>query len=172
MLQQLVNGLSIGAVYAVFAMGFTLVFGVLNILNLSQGAVFMWGAYVGLEMVRSLDVPLPVAILVAMAAAGLLGVASELLVFRLLRRRNAHRWMGMVASLALARIMIAVAQEVFGTQVVTYPHNALANAAVEVFGARVQVLQLVATAVALVMMASVTLCVCLISARRALSLWP
>jgi branched-chain amino acid transport system permease protein len=152
MLQQLVNGLSLGAVYAVFAIGFTLVFGVLNILNLSQGAVFMWGAYVGLQMVRSLALPLPVAILVAMAAAGLLGVASELLIFRLLRRRHAHRWMGMVASLALARILIAVAQEVFGTQVVTYPRNGLAGAFIEVLGARIQILQLVAIGVAVVMM--------------------
>ncbi len=54
LLQQFVNGLSLGAVYAVFAIGFTLIFGVMNVLNLSQGAVFMWGAYVGLEVVRTL----------------------------------------------------------------------------------------------------------------------
>lgn len=151
LLQQLVNGLSLGAVYAVFAIGFTLVFGVLNVLNLSQGAVFMWGAYVGLEVVRTLALPLPIAILVAAVAAGLFGVLSELLVFRVLQRRGAHRWMGMVGSLALARILIGLAQEVFGTQVVRYPDNALAGAAVEFLGARLQLLQLVAIAAALAM---------------------
>jgi len=151
LLQQFVNGLSLGAVYAVFAIGFSLVFGVMNVLNLSQGAVFMWGAYVGLEVVRNLALPLPLAILAAGIAAGLLGVLSELLVFRPLQRRGANRWMGMVGSLALARILIGLAQEIFGTQVVRYPDNALAGAAIDLFGARLQLLQVVAIGVAFTM---------------------
>ena len=49
--QQLVNALSLGCVYALFALGFTLVFGVLGVINLSHGAVFMVGAYVALQVV-------------------------------------------------------------------------------------------------------------------------
>ncbi|GJD48675.1 High-affinity branched-chain amino acid transport system permease protein LivH [Methylobacterium crusticola] len=150
-LQQLVNGLSLGSVYAVFAVGFTLVFGVLNVLNLSQGAVFMWGAYLGLEVVGTLALPLPAAVAVAFVAAGLLGVLSEWIVFRPLQRRGAHRWMGMVASLALARILIGLAQEAFGTQVVRYPDSAMTMASLDILGARVQLLQLVALAAALTM---------------------
>lgn len=152
LLQQFVNGLSLGAIYAVFAIGFTLVFGVMNVLNLSQGAVFMWGAYVGLEAVRTLALPLPAAIAAAAVAAGILGVLSEAVVFRPLQRRGGHRWMGLVGSLALARVLIGLAQEIFGTQVVRYPDNALANAAVGFLGARLQLLQIVAVAVALAMM--------------------
>lgn len=151
LLQQLINGLSLGAVYAVFAVGFTLVFGVLNVLNLSQGSVFMWGAYVGLEMVRTLQLPLPAAMTVAVMAAGLLGVVTEWLVFRPLQRRGAHRWMGMVASLAFARILIGVAQEVFGTQVIRYPDATLVDATLAVGEARIQGLQVVALGVALAM---------------------
>ena len=151
LVQQLVNGVSLGAIYAVFAIGFTLVFGVMNVLNLSQGAVFMWGAYVGLEVVRTLALPLPLAILAAATAAGLLGVLSEVLVFRPLQRRGAHRWMGMVGGLALARILIGLAQEMFGTQVVRYPDNTLAGAALELLGARLQLLQIVAIGVAFMM---------------------
>jgi branched-chain amino acid transport system permease protein len=151
LVQQLVNGVSLGAIYAVFAIGFTLVFGVMNVLNLSQGAIFMWGAYVGLEVVRTLALPLPLAILAAAAAAGLLSVLSEVLVFRPLQRRGAHRWMGMVGGLALARILIGLAQEIFGTQVVRYPDNALAGAALELLGARLQLLQIVAIGAALLM---------------------
>ena len=47
--QQLVNALSLGCVYALFALGFTLVFGVLGVINLSHGAVFMVGAYAALH---------------------------------------------------------------------------------------------------------------------------
>ena len=46
--QQLVNALSLGCVYALFALGFTLVFGILGVINLSHGAVFMLGAYAAL----------------------------------------------------------------------------------------------------------------------------
>jgi branched-chain amino acid transport system permease protein len=151
LLQQLVNGLSLGAVYAVFAIGFTLVFGVMNVLNLSQGAVFMWGAYIGLEVVRTLALPLPAAIFAAAVVAGLLGVLSEIVVFRPLQQRGAHRWMGMVGSLALARVLIGLAQEIFGTQVVRYPDNALADAVVGFLGARLQLLQIVAIVAALAM---------------------
>ena len=101
--QQLVNGLSLGSTYAVFAMGFTLIFGVLNILNMAQGSIFMAGAYFGLEAGK-LGLPGPLALLVSIVGAGFLSVVAELLVFRQLRRRGAHRWMGLVASLALARM--------------------------------------------------------------------
>ena len=52
--QQLVNALSLGCVYALFALGFTLVFGVLGVINLSHGAIFMIGAYAALQTVTKL----------------------------------------------------------------------------------------------------------------------
>ena len=64
-LQQVVNGLSLGSIYAVFAIGCTLIFGVLNIVNLAQGAFFMVGAYLGLE-IALLGLPLPLALVVAL----------------------------------------------------------------------------------------------------------
>ena len=47
--QQIVNAISLGAVYGLFALGFTLVFGVLNVVNLAHGAIFMLGAYAALQ---------------------------------------------------------------------------------------------------------------------------
>jgi branched-chain amino acid transport system permease protein len=76
---------------------------------------------------------------------------SELIIFRPLQRRGAHRWMAMVGSLALARILIGLAQEVFGTQVVRYPDNGLASTVIDIFGARLQLLQIIAIVAALVM---------------------
>ena len=49
--QQLVNGLTLGSAYAVIAIGYTLVFGVLNIVNMAHGGIFMIGAYIGLLLV-------------------------------------------------------------------------------------------------------------------------
>lgn len=155
-LQQVVNGISLGSTYAVFAMGCTLIFGVLNIVNMAQGAFFMGGAYLGLEAAR-MGLPTPLALLVALVGGGVLGMLAELIVFRTLRARGGHRWMGLVASLALARLLVGVAQEIFGTQVQRYPSVDLLTLAWDVGGVRIQLLQLLILCVSLVLMALLAL---------------
>mgnify|MGYP000706625944 CR=1 FL=1 len=66
-LQQLVNGLTLGSLYAVLAIGLTLVFGVLNIINMAHGGIFYDRSFVGLFMVTVFDVNIFVALIVAMA---------------------------------------------------------------------------------------------------------
>ncbi|CAA9328180.1 MAG: High-affinity branched-chain amino acid transport system permease protein LivH, partial [uncultured Chloroflexia bacterium] len=85
LLQQLINGLSSGAVYALFALGFTLVFSVLDLLNLAHGAVYMWGAFIGWILVSRLGLPFLVALPGAMIGAGLLAVLLDRLAFKPLR---------------------------------------------------------------------------------------
>jgi len=70
--QQILNGLVIGSVYALFALGFTLIFGVHHILNMAHGAVFMWGAFFGLFAITRFDLPFPLGFVLAMAM-GVLG---------------------------------------------------------------------------------------------------
>jgi branched-chain amino acid transport system permease protein len=155
-LQQVVNGISLGSTYAVFAMGCTLIFGVLNIVNMAQGAFFMGGAYFGLEAAR-MGLPAPLALLVALIGGGVLGMLADLVVFRTLRARGGHRWMGLVASLALARMMVGIAQEIFGTQVQRYPQSTLLDVAFEIGGVRIQLLQVVILIVSVVLMALLAL---------------
>jgi branched-chain amino acid transport system permease protein len=155
-LQQVVNGISLGSTYAVFAMGCTLIFGVLNIVNMAQGAFFMGGAYFGLEAAR-MGLPAPLALLVALIGGGVLGMLADLIVFRTLRARGGHRWMGLVASLALARMMVGIAQEVFGTQVQRYPQSTFLDIAFEIGGVRIQLLQVVILIVSVVLMALLAL---------------
>jgi len=64
-IQQLLNGIVVGGVYALFAIGLTLVFGIHKVLNLSHGAVFMAGAFIALYLVES-GFPLYVAFVIAM----------------------------------------------------------------------------------------------------------
>src|ERR1700751_1966731 len=87
--QQLVNGVLLGATYALFALGFTLMFGVLRVINLTYGFYFSAGAVVALLLTRSVAMPVWAAVRVADIAAGLIGVVIDwLLLSRLRYARN------------------------------------------------------------------------------------
>src|SRR5262249_60376172 len=72
--QQALNGIFVGSIYALFAVGYTLVFGVLDILNLAHQAVFMLSAFLALTLVATAHLPLGAARLVAILAAAVLRI--------------------------------------------------------------------------------------------------
>src|SRR5689334_9331100 len=74
---QTVNGLVIGNIYALVAVGLALIFGVGNLINFAHGSVYMVGAYVGWACVTQLHLPLPVAFIVVAVFCGVLGVVIE-----------------------------------------------------------------------------------------------
>src|SRR5829696_3904335 len=100
--QQLINALSLGTIYALFALGYALVFSVLGVLNLAHSAVFTSGAVIGLLLIIEWNMPLPLAFLGAMLGAGLLSMVLELVAFRPLRRRNAPRISQLISSIGAA----------------------------------------------------------------------
>lgn len=140
--QQLLNALVVGSVYALFALGFTLIFGVHHILNLAHGAVFMWGAFVGLYAVTLLDAPFPLALLCAAAVAGVLSVALDWIAFRPLRRRGAPEFSAIISSIGAGLILMNVAQRMSQTRVMRYPFGTFPIEVYSVFGLRVTLLQL------------------------------
>src|SRR5574341_241794 len=105
--QQLVNALSLGGVYALFALGFTLVFGVLNVVNLAHGALFMLGAYAALKAVTLLNLPLALAICAAILVTGAAGWLIDRFIFAPLRAREAPHLAPMVATIGLAISLIS-----------------------------------------------------------------
>lgn len=140
--QQLLNGVFVGSVYALFALGFTLVFGVMNILNLAHGAVFMWGAFIGLYSVTWLGLPLPLAFLLAMLGAGLLSVLVDLLVFRPMRKRNSDEFGALVASLGANLVLISIAQQVSNARIQSFPFGTFPVEIFTFLGLRVSLLQI------------------------------
>src|SRR3954470_11049436 len=114
--QQLVNALSLGCVYALFALGFTLVFGVLGVINLSHGAVFMVGAYAALEGVTKLGWPLWGALIAALLVCGAVGFAIDWLVLKPLRKRNAPHLIPMIATIGIGIFFNSASQGVFGAE--------------------------------------------------------
>src|SRR5687767_2829065 len=92
-LQQLVNGLSLGSIYALIALGYTMVYGVLRLINFAHGDVYMLGAFIGLQVAPALGAgrqpSLAVALgllAVSMAGCALVGLLIERLAYRPLRR--------------------------------------------------------------------------------------
>jgi branched-chain amino acid transport system permease protein len=85
-LQQLINGLSLGSLYALIAIGYTMVYGILRLINFAHGDLLMVAAYVGVMGVGLFSWPWPVAFGLAIALTGLMGVALERGAYRPLRR--------------------------------------------------------------------------------------
>lgn len=85
-LQQLVNGLQLGFVYALIALGYTMVYGIVRLINFAHGDVFMVGAYFGFFALTAGKLPWPVALVTAMIGCGLLGMLIERVAYRPLRR--------------------------------------------------------------------------------------
>lgn len=100
LLTQVLSGLVTGSVYTVTALGLTMVYGILNLMNFAHGEVFMVGAYAGYLLSSAYGVSYPVAILGAMAGAVVTGILIELVGFRPLR--NASQLAPLIASLGLS----------------------------------------------------------------------
>jgi len=151
--QQLLNGLTLGSVYALFALGFTLVFGVLAVINLSHGAVFMLGSYAALLVVTRLDAPLWLGILAATAVSGLVGLLVDLLILKPLRARNAPHLIPMIATIGVTIILTNAAQGLFGVEVQRFPDTVLPAADFTIGDVHVRALEIVIIGVAFVLMA-------------------
>lgn len=126
-LQQLINAVSLGAIYALFALGYSLVFSILGVLNLAHSAIFMWGAFIGLLAIDRAGMPPWLALIAAMLGAGILSVILEYVAFRPLRRRNAARISQLISSIGAALLLVNIAQlifqQVYGRTEAYFPRN-------------------------------------------------
>jgi branched-chain amino acid transport system permease protein len=111
--QQALNGLFLGAVYALFAVGYTLVFGVLDILNLAHAAIFTAAAFAAFSLAAD-GMPLPGAFLLAAMMAGIIGILLDRVAFAPLRRRNAGTLVPLISSIGVAIIIGAVLRAIYG----------------------------------------------------------
>lgn len=119
LIQQLFNGLTIGSVYALVALGLTLVYGILHIPNFAHGALYMMGGYITLMMMVQYGLHYWLAILVSVIVVGLIGVLMERLVFYPLR--HAPPIHDKIAAIGILLFLEAFAQYVWGADYHTMP---------------------------------------------------
>src|SRR5262249_28230877 len=105
LLQQLTNGVMLGSTYALVAIGYSLVFGVLRLLHLAHGEVFMVGAFAGVMAVIWLGVGPFVALIGGLVGAAILGVLLELTAFRPIRRRSGSFLAPIVSSIGAGVVL-------------------------------------------------------------------
>ncbi|MBO9648167.1 MAG: branched-chain amino acid ABC transporter permease [Variovorax sp.] len=153
LVQQLLNGLVVGGTFAVFALGFTLLFGVNHILNMAYGTVFMWGAFAGLYTATTFDASFVLSLVVGMLAGGLLSVLLDLLAFRPLRRRGAPEFSYILSSIGASIALVALAQKASNTAVWQFPADTFPVVVFEFLGLQIQLLQLIILASALLLVA-------------------
>ena len=99
-LQQIINGLSLGAIYALIALGYTMVYGIINLINFAHGDIMMIGAYVGFFSVSILGSNIWVAMLFAMITCAVLGVVIEKIAYRPLR--NSTRIAALITAIGVS----------------------------------------------------------------------
>jgi branched-chain amino acid transport system permease protein len=121
LLQQLTNGLMLGGTYALVAIGYSLVFGVLRLIHLAHGEVFMVGAYIGLEVMLAFNVGPVAALAAAIVGTALLGIVLELIVFRPIRRKGGSFLAPMVTSIGAGLILQEVFTKIFGAEQSEFP---------------------------------------------------
>lgn len=98
--QQLVNGLSLGSIYALLALGYTMVYGIIKLINFAHGEVYMMGAFVGYFVTNQFKLGLIPTLLIAMAVCAVLGVLIEYLAYRPLR--NSTRIAALITAIGVS----------------------------------------------------------------------
>src|SRR5438445_13088389 len=151
--QQVLNGIFLGSIYALFAVGYTLVFGVLDILNLAHQAVFMLAAFIALALVADAHLSLWVALPAAVLAGGAIGIVLERVAFRPLRGRADSNISGLISSLAMATVFEAIALQIFGPDISRFPPGTFPDRVVRIGAATASLLQLCIVGISVVLMA-------------------
>jgi len=161
-LEQLTNGLAVGSIYALIALGYTMVYGVLKLINFAHGDLFTYGAYLGMTLLTSLSLtgrlgPALGLLLLAgmvMALVAVVGVILERAAYRPVR--DSPRLSAVVSALGASIFLQNALMLIYGARYQVYP-DVLPQTALELWGLKIPVLRLVVVAVSVAMMAALYL---------------
>lgn len=154
--QQIVNGLTLGSAYAVIAIGYTLVFGVLNIVNMAHGGIFMIGAYIGLLLVTREGMPIFPALICAMIGGGILGYGLEIVALRPLRKRKAVHLAPLISTIGVSTFLESAALLIWGPQTRSFPLG-FGGSMLDMGAFRISGIQMISLGTAVVLMGMLTL---------------
>jgi len=160
---QLTNGLAVGGIYALIALGYTMVYGVLKLINFAHGDLFTYGAYLGLTLLTSLALQgrigaVGAVLLLAVMVMGLvavIGVVLERAAYRPLR--ESPRLSAVVSALGASIFLQNTLMLIYGARFQTYPDGILPDTALRVLGVEIPIVRLLVVLASVVMMAALYL---------------
>lgn len=147
--QQMINGLSLGSIYALIALGYTMVYGIIKLINFAHGDIYMVGAFIGYTMIHSFGMGFFPALLTAMALSALLGVLIERIAYKPLR--HATRIAVLITAIGVSYLLQNGMLYFYGAEVRSFP-QVVDNTLFEIAGLQVSRIQLLIFATTLVLM--------------------
>jgi branched-chain amino acid transport system permease protein len=153
--KQMLNGLAMGSVYALIAMGYNMVYGILELINFAHGDIYMFGTFVALGLLWQ-RVPFPLALLLACLTSGIIGAVIERVAYRPIR--DAPRVVPMISAVGAALILRNCAQLIWGTMTFAFP-EVLPARTIEVGSFKINTLHLIVSGLALALMGAFALLV-------------
>ena len=155
--QQLVNGVLLGATYALFALGFTLMFGVLRVINLTYGFYFSAGALIALWLTRSVAAPIWLALPLAAIGSGAIAIVLDWLLLSRLRRVRAPELSSLMVTLGGVLALYAGLSAWLGTDIRRLPPGVFSDDAFHLGDVRITAAQLLILAATAVLVAGLVL---------------
>lgn len=153
-LQQMINGLSLGSIYALIALGYTMVYGIIKLINFAHGDVYMLGAFVAFYATTFFHLNFFVALVVAMVLCGVLGVVIERIAYKPLR--HATRITALITAMGVSYVLEYTTQYFAGSDVKTFPTDLLENTAFSLGGVRITMMQIYIFVITIILMVLLT----------------
>jgi branched-chain amino acid transport system permease protein len=148
--QQLINGISLGSIYALIALGYTMVYGIIKLINFAHGDVFMVGAFVGFYAITILHLGFFSALLLTMVVCAIFGVLIERIAYKPLR--NATRIAALITAIGVSLFIEYGTIYLRGAQPEAYPGDVLPSTGFHIFGATISSQSLFILGVSVVLM--------------------
>ena len=161
--QQLTNGLAVGCIYALIALGYTMVYGVLKLINFAHGDLFTLGAYLGLTLLTSLGLsgrlgPLLGLLLLAVLVIGFVALTGALLERAAYRPlRQSPRLSAVVSALGASIFLQNTIMLIYGARIHVYPQDILPKVALEIGGVSIPLVRILVFVVSLLLMGALFL---------------
>lgn len=132
--QQMINGLSLGGIYALMALGYTMVYGIIGLINFAHGDIYMIGAYVGYALTTYLGLGLFPSLLISMFVCSILGMLIEKVAYRPLRK--SPRISALITAISVSLFLEYTMMYFVGPQTRTFP-EVLKSSGIELFDGKV-----------------------------------
>ncbi len=147
--QQFINGMSLGSIYALVALGYTMVYGIIKLINFAHGEMYMLGAFVSFYLITIMQVPFFIAMFISMIVVAMVGFFIERIAYKPLR--NATRIAALITAIGVSFLLQYTTMFFVGADIKVFP-QAFNNQIFNVFGISISLKQLLIFSVTAILM--------------------